>query len=156
MDYKASPYLVKIFDFDLLHLELNTALYILVLVLVVMFLLNRLLFQPVLRTLENRSRLIQTLQEAAKAQREEIAKLGRDYEAKLTEARAEVARVRQESHRGTQAEVDAILAQARKEAQADFQAAVADLRQQVELAKRELGSAAQRLAEQTTQRILQA
>ena len=41
MDYKASPHLVRIFDFDVLHMELNTPLYILALVLVVMFLLNR-------------------------------------------------------------------------------------------------------------------
>ena len=156
MDYKASPHLIEIFDFDILHMELNTALYVLVLVLVVMFLLNRLLFRPVLRTLENRARLMQKLQEAAKAHREEIARLGQDYEAKLATVRAEVARVRQESHRETQAEVDAILGQARKEAQVDYQAAMDDLRLQVDVAKRELGAASKRLAERTTQRILQA
>jgi F-type H+-transporting ATPase subunit b len=156
MDYKASPHLIEIFDFDILHMELNTALYILVLVLVVMFLLNRLLFQPVLRTLDNRSRLMTSLSEAAQSHRAEIARLNEDYEARLADVRAEVARLRQETSRQTHAEVDGILGQARKEAQADFQAAMDDLRQQVEAAKRELSDASQRLAEQTTNRILQA
>jgi F-type H+-transporting ATPase subunit b len=156
MDYKASPHLIEIFDFDILHMELNTALYILVLVLVVMYFLNRLLFRPVLRTLDNRAKLRESLEEAAKAHRDEIARLTQDYEARLAEVLAEVARVRQESSRQSHGEVDAILSRAREEAQADYQAAMEDLRLQVEAAKRELGDASRRLAEQTTNRILQA
>ena len=156
MDYKASPHFIEIFDFDILHMDVNTALYILVLVLVVMFILNRLLFRPVIRTLDNRSRLMASLDEAAQNHRAEMARVTEDYEARLAEVRAEVARLRQETSRQTHAEMDAILGEARKEAQADFQTAMDDLRQQVEAAKRELSEASQRLAEQTTNRILQA
>jgi F-type H+-transporting ATPase subunit b len=156
MDYKASPHLIRIFDFDVLHMELNTPLYTLVLVLVVMFLMNKLLFRPVLRTLANRSKLLKSLEEAAARSRDQMGQLVRDYEAKLAEVRAEVARVRAESTRATRAEVDAILEQAHGQAQADFQAALGDLRKQVESARGELGTAAQRLAELTTNRILQA
>jgi F-type H+-transporting ATPase subunit b len=156
MNYKASPHLIEIFDFDILHMELNTALYILVLVLVVMYFLNRLLFRPVLRTLDNRAALRESLDKAAGAHRDEVASLGKDYEARLADVRAEVAQVRQESSRQTQSDVDGILSQARKAAQQDFEAAMGDLHQQVEAAKRELGDASRRLAEQTTNRILRA
>jgi len=156
MDYTKSPYLVRLFDFDVLHMELNTPLYMLVLVLVVMFLLNRWLFRPVLRTLDNRAGLVKSLHSTIDSHREEITRLTQHYETQLAQVRTEVARVRAESNRATQAEVDTILQQARTEAQSDFQAAMDDLHQQVDAAKRELGSAAERLAEQTTNRILQA
>jgi F-type H+-transporting ATPase subunit b len=156
MDYKASPHLIRIFDLDLLHIELNTALFVLALVLVLMVALNRLLFRPVLRTLDNRVKLVKSLQEAAAGQREQMDVLAKQYEARLAAVRAEVARVRQESSRETVAQVEVILGQARKEAQADLQAALTDLNAQVQAAKQELGEAARRLADQTTQRILQA
>ena len=154
MNYQASPHLIRFFDFDLLHMELNTPLYTLALVLVVMFLMNKLLFRPVLQTLANRAKLMQSLQNAAVGHREQMDRLNQDYESRLAEVRAEVARVRAESGRETQREVNAILEQAHKEAQADFESALADLQQQVEAAKRELSAASQRLAEQTTNRIL--
>ena len=50
MNFRDSEYLIPIFDFDILNMQLNTPLFILALVLLVMFLMNRLLFQPVLRT----------------------------------------------------------------------------------------------------------
>jgi F-type H+-transporting ATPase subunit b len=156
MDYKSSPHLIEVFDFDILHMELNTALYILVLVLVVMFFLNKLLFQPVLRTLDNRSRLKENLRGQETERLAAITRLAEEYEARLADVRAEVARVRAESHRATQAEVTAILEQAREAAQAEFRTALDDLQEQVTAAKRELGEASRRLAEQTTNRILQA
>jgi F-type H+-transporting ATPase subunit b len=156
MDYTASPHLIRIFDFGVLHMEVNTPLYILVLVVVTMVLMHLLLFRPVLRTMDNRARLLQTLQASTTDARDRIEQLTRDYEAKLAEVRAEVARVRAESGRQTRADVDAVIEQAHQEAQAEYQAALADLRQQVEAAQRELSTASQRLAEQTTNRILQA
>lgn len=156
MNYTQSPHLIRVFDFDVLHMELNTVLYIFVLVLVVMFLLNKLLFRPVLRTLESRARLMTELEQAQQGHREQMERLAEDYEARLADVRAEVARVRQESGRETQGEVTAILERARQEAQSEFQAAMDDLRQQIDQARQELGEASRALAEQTTHRILQA
>lgn len=156
MNYQDSPHLVEIFDFDILHMELNTPLYILVLVVVVLFFLQKLLFKPVLRTLDNRAKMAESLRATAEGSQAEIERLAQDYEAKLVGVRDEVARVRQESMRTAQAEVSAILEQARTDAQADFQAAMTELQQEVQQAKTALGDASRRLAEQTTNRILQA
>jgi F-type H+-transporting ATPase subunit b len=156
MNYKDSPHLIEVFDFDILHMELNTPLFIFVLVLVVMFFMNRLLFRPVLRTLDNRARHRKALGEAAAGHRVEIARLTEDYEARLSDVRAEVARLRAEGAHRAQQEVSALLEQARQAAQADLQAALADLGKQREQARRELDDASRRLAEQTTNRILHA
>ena len=156
MNYKDSPYLVEVFDFDILHMQLNTPLYIFVLVVVVLFLLNRLLFKPVLRTLDNRAQLAGKLESTVAGSQAEVAKLAQDYEAKLVGVREEVARVRQETMRQAQSEVAGILEKARAEAQAEFQAAMTELRTEVQQAKTALGDASQRLAEKTTNRILQA
>lgn len=156
MNYKDSPHLVKVFDFDVLHMELNTFLYMLVLVVVVLFFLHRLLFKPVLRTLEARAQLKESLLAEARGHREEIERLGAEYESRLATVREEVAQVRAEAMREAQAEVSAILEQARAEAQAAFQAAMTELQNEVQQARTALGEASRRLAEQTTNRILQA
>ena len=154
MDYKQSPHLVEIFNFDILHLELNTPLYILGLVLVVMFFMNKWLFRPVLRTLDNRAALRASQREAAQSHGAELTRLTGEYEEHLANARAEVSRVHQESHQEARAEVTRILAEARNEAQQRFDDAIADLKRQTEQAKGELEAATRGLAEQISERLV--
>ncbi len=156
MSYEESPYLVELFDFQILHMELNTPLYMLVLVLAVMFLMHKLLFRPVIRTLENREQLQASLREAASNRRKEIELLTQDYERNLARVRAEVAQVRQESHREAQEAVGAILEEARREARAEFDSAMDELRREVEQARAGLEQASRQLAEQAANRILRA
>lgn len=145
---------IKVFDFGLLHMEVNTPLFILVLVLVLMFALNFLLFRPVLRTLDNRKAQAATQNEAAEGAAAEITRLADQYEADLTQMRGEVAQVRQEGHQAAQAEVARILSQAREAAQADFEGAMVELRQQIVEAGAELEAAAAGLAGQISQRLV--
>lgn len=154
MDYKSSPHLIKIFDFDILHLELNTPLFILLLVLVVMLFLNKLLFQPVLRTLENREAHLKTLAEGTESQRTQVARLTGEYQANLAQVRHEVAQARADHHRESQAQVEQLLAQARNESQDDFEQAMTDLHAQVDAAKAELQAATRGLADQISQRLI--
>ena len=56
MNFRDSDHLIPIFDFDILNMQLNTPLFILALVLFVMFFMNKLLFQPVLKALSVRAR----------------------------------------------------------------------------------------------------
>lgn len=154
MEYTASPYLVRVFDYGILHLELNTLLYILVLVLVVMFFLNRWLFRPILRTLDRREQAMQNLQGEAREHRETIAGLTASYQENLSQVLEEVARVRAETHKESQQAVGAILERARQGAQQQFEAAMRELEAQVEQARGELRASAKTLAEQATDRIL--
>jgi len=153
MNYKDSPHLVKIFDFDILHMELNTPLFILVLVLVVMFFMNKWLFRPVLRTLDNRAAHEKSLGDAVAGHRKEIDRLTAEYEASLVRVRGEVAQVRQDTHREIQQQVGAILEEARATAKGEFDTAMEALQGEVEQARRELGAKTQSLADQLTNRV---
>ena len=154
MDYRASEYLIPIFDFDVLHLQLNTPVYIFGLVLIVMFFMNKLMFQPVLRTLEQRKTYIDGLESSAGEQQEEIARLIGEYEAKLEAARKEVAQVRADAAREAERVTRATLASARQEADAEFKTACREFKKELEVARKELEAKAQALAEQTANRIL--
>lgn len=156
MDYKDSPHLIKVFDFDILHMELNTVLYILVLVLVVMFFLNKWLFKPVLRTLDNRAALIKSLGDAVESHRGKIGRLTEEYEANLAKVREEVARVRTESQREAQREVATILEVARGEAQSEFESSMTELREEVESTRKELEIQTRQLAERLAEKMIPA
>lgn len=156
MDFKTSSYVIEFFDFDVLHLQLNTPLFILVLVAIVMFFLNFWLFRPVLDTLDARRAHLEELGAATERNKGEIARLADEYEQKLEQARAEVALVRQDSRRETQEAVQAILYKARQEADAELRAALDLLQTEVARAKTELSGAAPGLAEKTASRIVNA
>ena len=156
MNFRDSEYLIPIFDFDILNMQLNTPLFIFALVLVVMFLMNRLLFQPVLNSLESRESYLSGLGESAAAQREEIRRLTADYEQKLEQVRGEVTQVRQDARKETQQAMDAILYRARQQADAELRQALSELGREVEQARGELQQAAQGLAEKAANQILKA
>lgn len=146
----------SIFDFDLLNLQLNTPLFTFALVLIVMFAMNKLLFQPVLRTLDERKAYLEGLTKNAEGQKEEIARLAETYEENLEKVRGEVAQVRVEARKETQQGIAAVLYKARQEADQELREALAELQKEVEQVKQALGPAAHDLAEKTANRILSA
>ena len=77
-------------DYGLLHLQLATPLVVLLILLIMIFTLNKLLFQPVLRTLDNRKQVIDNSQSQVARAIEEIEKLRVEIDHKLHEARAQV------------------------------------------------------------------
>ncbi len=154
MDFKASKHLIPIFDYDILHMQVNTPLFILLLVLVVMFCLNKLLFQPVLRTLDRRAAVLADLARQVEADRGEVDRLTQAYEADLAKARIEVAEVRQLAHMEAERASEAIVQQARKAGEDALDRAMTELRQDITRARTELVQAAQRLAAATATRVL--
>ena len=156
MDYTESDYLIPIFDFGLgLHLELNTALFIFVLVLIVMFSMNRLLFEPVLRTLDNRSQMLGKLRESTQQRLREIEALDRDFQTQLARVREEVNIYRQEARRDAQDAVEAVLADARRAVEADLTSAMSELEKEAHRLRDELTERVGGLARQITHRVLE-
>jgi F-type H+-transporting ATPase subunit b len=154
MDFRASPLYKPVFDFGILNLDLNTPLFILVLVLIVMFCLNKLLFQPVLATLERREGVLRQLAEQAGKNKAEVERLTKAYEADLARAREEVATVRALAHAEAQRATETILQQARKASESTLDRAMTDLRHDIVRAKTELAKSAQQLATATANRVL--
>ncbi|HUJ74838.1 MAG TPA: ATP synthase F0 subunit B, partial [bacterium] len=116
MDYH--QHAIKLFDFQLLHLELNSLLFMVILALVVMLLMNWLLFRPVLRTLDARAELMQRLQGEVESQRKELDQLSQIYRQDLARVRAQVEQVRHQAHAEAQREVEHVMQQARQTADA--------------------------------------
>jgi len=85
----------EIFDFGMLHLEWPTALFILVIFLLTMFVLNALLFQPILKTLESRQKDLDQNKKETEDLARSIEKSDQDYQAKLAEMREEIQSSRQ-------------------------------------------------------------
>ena len=155
MDYTKSDYLIRIFDYGVLHLELNTALFIFVLVLIVMYSMNRLLFNPVLRTLDNRTQMLGKLRDSTQQQLREIEALDRDYQTQFAQVREEVNTYRQEARRDAQDAVEAVLADARKAVEMDLSSALSDLEKEALRLRDELAQRVGGLAQQISRRVLE-
>jgi len=154
MDYRASEHLIPIFDYGVLHLELNTALFILVLFLVVMVALNRLLFRPVLRTLDNRAALLSGIQTDNARKEQEIARLTKEYEERMAQIRDEIDQIRRQSRRESAQAAESIMAQARQAAEQKMSAALADLEREIEAVRKQALQGARGLATRIAQRVL--
>lgn len=154
MEYTASEKLVRLFDFGMLHMEANTVVFIFILLLVVMFFMNRFLFSPVLRTLDARAGALETMRTQVENGKKEIAQLSENYQASLEKVRAEVGEVRAESRKEAAQQVEEILKKARSQADQTLKAALSELEKEVAQASTELSQAAQGLAQKTADRIL--
>jgi F-type H+-transporting ATPase subunit b len=154
MDYR--QHAIEVFDFQILHLQLNTPLFIFVLLLVVMLALNYLLFRPVLRTLDGRQAEYDRLAQQAEQQKNELAALTEQYKRDLDRVRGEVEAVRQDAHANSHKAQVAVLEKARADADKALQSALAELKSDVDAARKSLGRTARQLAEQTAERMLTA
>ena len=77
-------------DYGLLHLQLATPFTVLIFILVMIFALNKLLFQPVLRTLDQRRGVVQGSLKQSDRLSKEFVRMQADFERELAEARKNV------------------------------------------------------------------
>ena len=77
-------------DYGLLHLQLATPLTVLAFILLMIFLLNKLFFQPVLRTLDQRKENIQGSMKQSERLSKELERMQSDFQHKLDETRKNV------------------------------------------------------------------
>ena len=79
-----------IFDFGLLHLEWTNALFVLIVFSICAFCMNKLLFQPIIKTIKNRkiqqakgSKKIEELEQSIQKAQEEISSMHKDFQLKM-------------------------------------------------------------------------
>ena len=155
MDYAQSEYLLPVFNFGVLHLELNTALFILVLFLSVAFVLNRLLFQPVLRTLDARTTLVNGVREDNARKQDEITRLTREYETRMNQIRGEIDQFRQEARREGARQAEGILSRAHEASEERLARSMDEMEREIAAVRGDVLRGAGRLAERITQRLLE-
>jgi F0F1-type ATP synthase membrane subunit b/b' len=141
-------------DYGLLHIQLATPIITLVIIFVVYRALNALLFQPVLRTLENREQITANSRNKVATLTQEMAQLSAELEAKIHDARAEVSHAMNEAYEeGHQKREERIMIE-RQKLTDELAKAQQQLQKETAQARVTLQKMTEDLAEQTTARLL--
>jgi len=131
-----------------------SVLWVIFFVLLLTVVLDRLLFRPLLRVMEERQRAISSARDLAERSANEARIASAEFERRTAEARAELYRQMDEMRRTAMAERAAILERTRAEAEAEIAAASAQLQVQAEEARRRLSAEADTLGAAVAERIL--
>jgi F-type H+-transporting ATPase subunit b len=123
-------------------------------VLLLTVILERLLFKPLLRVMEERQRAIRSARELAERSASEARAAAAEFDRKTGEARAELYRQMDDMRRTALDERAAILSKTRAEAEAEIAAASAKLHAEAEEARRRLSAEADSLGAAIAERIL--
>ncbi len=122
-------------DYGLLHLQLATPTAVLIVLFIMIVTLNKLLFQPVLRTLDNRNEVIEKSQNRVIQVNEELEQLKEDFQQKLDKVRTEVLHLRNAGHEKGVTERETMITAERDELQAEHDKNIAELGGEIEATK---------------------
>ena len=122
-------------DYGLLHLQLATPFAVMIVLYIMIYSLNKLLFQPVLRTLDNRSDAITKSQQSVLQVSEEVESLKQEFQQKLDAIRTEALHIRNTSHEESLAERESMILQERQTLQNEIENNIAKLDGEIKSAK---------------------
>jgi F-type H+-transporting ATPase subunit b len=131
-----------------------TVLWVVVLIIVLAFILDRLVFRPVLGVIKKREEAVTSARLLAERATEEARQAGEEFERKTAAARAEVYRQMEEMRRAGLEERTALVEATRREAEQALVEARAQLHHDVEAARARLDQDADALATEAAGRIL--
>ena len=131
-----------------------SVVWVIFFVLLLTVVLDRLLFRPLLRVMEERQRAITSARELAERSAHEARRATAEFDRKTGEARAELYRQMDEMRRTAMDERADIMNRTRAEAEAEIAAASAKLQAEAEEARRRLSAEAETLGAAVAERIL--
>ena len=131
-----------------------SVVWVIFFVLLLTFVLNRLLFKPLLRVMEERQRAVTSARDLAERSAHEAKRATAEFDRKTGEARAELYRQMDEMRRTALEERAAIMNQTRAEAESEIAAASATLQAEADEARRRLSVDAETLGAAVAERIL--
>ena len=131
-----------------------SVVWVIFFVLLLTVILDRLLFKPILRVIDERERAIKSARELAEKSAAEARAATAEFDRKTAEARGEIYKQMDEMRRAALAERSEILARTRAEAEAEVAAAAATLQADAEEARRRLSAEADALGAAAAERIL--
>ena len=114
-------------DYGLLHLQLATHFAVMIVLLIMIYALNKLLFQPVLRTLDKRSEAIAKSQQSVIQVSEEVESLKQEFQQKLDAIRTEALHIRNTAHEEGLAERESMILEERHTLQIELEKNIAEL-----------------------------
>jgi F-type H+-transporting ATPase subunit b len=131
-----------------------SVIWVIFFVLLLTIVLERLLFRPLLRVMEERQRAIRSARELAERSASEARAAAAEFDRKTSEARAELYRQMDDMRRAAMDERAAIMTRTRAEAEAEISAASAKLQADADDARRRLSEEADALGAAIAERIL--
>ena len=123
-------------DYGLLHLQLATPFAVLIVLFIMIYALNKLLFQPVLRTLDNRTDAIAKSEKTVIQVSEEVESLKQDFQKKLDSVRLEALHLRNIGHEEGLAERETMILEERKTLENEIEKNIAELEEEIKSTKK--------------------
>ena len=123
-------------DYGLLHLQLATPFAVLIVLFIMIYALNKLLFQPVLRTLDNRTDSIAKSEQTVIQVSEEVESLKQDFQKKLDSLRTEALHLRNTGHEEGLAERESMILEERKTLENEIEKNIAELEEEIKSTKK--------------------
>jgi len=122
-------------DYGMLHLQLATPAAVLIIIFIMIYSLNKLLFQPVIRTLDNRKEVIAKSQKRIIQVEGEVEHHKQDFQEKLNAVRAEVLNIRNVGHEKGIASREIMILEERKTLQKEFENNFDELSKEIKASK---------------------
>ena len=122
-------------DYGLLHLQLATPFAVMIVLFIMIYSLNKLLFQPVLRTLDNRSDAITKSQQSVIQVSEEIESLKQEFQQKLDAVRTEALHLRNIEHEEGITERESMILEERQTLENELEKNIAELEEEIKSTK---------------------
>ncbi len=123
-------------DYGLLHLQLATPFAVLIVLFIMIYALNKLLFQPVLRTLDNRTDAIAKSEQTVIQVGEEVESLKQEFQKKLDAVRMEALHLRNTGHEEGLAERESMILEERKTLENEIEKNIAELEGEIKSTKK--------------------
>ena len=123
-------------DYGLLHLQLATPFAVLIVLFIMIYALNKLLFQPVLRTLDNRTDAIAKSEQSVIQVSEEVESLKQEFQKKLDAVRMEALHLRNTGHEEGLAERESMILEERKTLENEIEKNIAELEGEIKSTKK--------------------
>ena len=123
-------------DYGLLHLQLATPFAVLIVLFIMIYALNKLLFQPVLRTLDNRTDAIAKSEQTVIQVSEEVESLKQEFQKKLDAVRMEALHLRNTGHEEGLAERESMILEERKALENEIEKNIAELEGEIKSTKK--------------------
>ena len=122
-------------DYGLLHLQLATPFAVMIVLFIMIYALNKLLFQPVLRTLDNRSDAITKSQQSVIQVSEEVESLKQEFQQKLDAIRTEALHIRNTAHEESLTERESMILEERHTLQNELEKNITELDSEINSTK---------------------
>ena len=123
-------------DYGLLHLQLATPFAVMIVLFIMIYSLNKLLFQPVLRTLDHRSEVIAKSQQTIIQVSEEVESLKQDFQRKLDEVRIEALHLRNTGHEEGLPQRESMILEERQTLENEIEKNIAELEGEIQSTKK--------------------